>query len=256
MSPVELGPTTIEFPGAYGHGQLEGLPLSGVVTSPFGPRDPIWTPSGWTTDFHSGADIWRWDVNGAPILAPAPCVVKGSYQDGAGGQTVGVEFEDGTGALFIHMQGLQAGVGNHLRRGDLIGLVGTTGLSTGPHLHYMRMRYCGDGPTWYPREALMDPLSPEAGHVPVISEPPPEPLPDVIEGYWPPPGGGAYVVTTAETTAEYIVAQASREGCQLASMNIIEGGVWLDYIVGAPSAINADFPNPVPALRAIFVRAA
>lgn len=249
---IELGPTLVTYPGAFGHGAVAGLPLDGEVTSPFGPRDPIWTPQGWTTGFHSGIDLWRWGINGQPILAPAPCVVKGSYKDDAGGQSVGVEFEDGSGALFIHMEGLQVGVGNVLPRGGLIGLVGTSGLSTGPHLHYMRMRYCGDGPTWYPNDQLIDPLSAEGGFVEFVG--PVESLPDVVEGTWPTPGQAAYVVVTEETTAPYVAAQAAREGCSLASMSVLVDGVWRSYFVGAPDVVNASFPSPFAG--PMFVRAA
>lgn len=163
MSPVELGPTRIVYPGQWGFGRIEGVPLTGDISSPFGPRTPILTPQGWTSDFHSGADLPA--PHGTPILAPADCTVCASYSDGAGGQTLVVRFEDGSGAMFIHMQGLQLGAGTPVARGAIIGFVGTSGLSTGDHLHYARLRQVLDGPAWYARELFIDPLSPEGGFV-------------------------------------------------------------------------------------------
>lgn len=254
---VELGPTVVSQNGSFGHGALTGYPLDADVTSPFGPRQPMWTPAGWTTDFHSGIDLWRWGIEGAPIFAPAPCLVRGSYRDGAGGQVVAVQFEDGTGAQFVHMEGLQVGVGNRLRRGDLVGLVGSSGQSTGAHLHYMRMRYCGDGPVWYPRDALIDPLSPEGGFVAILSsdEQWPTPVRDVVAGEWPAPGQFATVVVTEAATSTEIVAQAAREGCSIAWLAESRNGAWLRYVVGAPPEENGTelfFANPPTAL---FVQA-
>ncbi len=158
---TELGPTRVIQPGAWGFGRIEGLPLTADVSSPFGPRVPILTAAGWTSDFHTGVDLPA--PQGTPVCAPADCVVTASYRDSAGGQTVVVRLEDGTGAMFIHMEGIQLGQGAQVRRGDFVGFVGTSGLSTGYHLHYSRLRQVLDGPAWYDPSVFIDPLSPEGG---------------------------------------------------------------------------------------------
>lgn len=169
-----LGPTAVGWPGIWGFGRIEGYPLSADISSPYGPRTPILTLAGWTSDFHTGIDLPA--PKGTPVCAPADCTVVASYKDGAGGQTLVVRFEDQTGAMFIHMEGLQLGEGTTVRRGDFIGFVGTSGLSTGDHLHYSRMRQVLDGPAWYARELFMDPLSAEGAFTLALT-PPENPAP-------------------------------------------------------------------------------
>lgn len=179
-----LGPTTIMYPGLYGFGRIDGFPLSADVSSPFGPRTPILTSAGWTSDFHSGIDLPA--AKGTPVCAPADCEVAASYQDGAGGQTVVVRFADGSGAMFVHMEGLQIGQGVQLRRGDFLGFVGTSGLSTGDHLHYTRLRQVLNGPAWYDRALLIDPLSTEGGFTATLAppvNPAPPPAPPALDDF-------------------------------------------------------------------------
>lgn len=145
---------------------------------------PILTPAGWTSDFHTGVDLAV--PRGTRILAPAACIVVWSGIDSAGAHVVVVRFDDGTGASFVHMDGPQAGYHMSLRAGDTIGFVGTTGQSTGPHLHYSRMRQVIDNnnlPVWYDRSVFIDPMTeegmeyPDSGPVEVPSDP--QPLPEV-----------------------------------------------------------------------------
>ena len=174
---TELGPTTVRHPGLWGFGELQGVPLSASISSPFGPRTPILTPQGWTSSFHSGIDLPA--PRATPILCPADATVCASYADGAGGRTLVVRFEDGTGAMFVHMEGLQLGQGTPVARGAILGFVGTSGLSTGDHLHYARLRQVLDGPAWYDTSVFMDPLGPEGAFVEVLSTPPVTPTPEL-----------------------------------------------------------------------------
>ena len=153
---MELGPTKLLAGGLWGNGEFQGAPVSGSIGSLFGPRSPIWTPNGFTSDFHTGVDIAA--PHGTPIFCPAPGKVAASYFDSAGGQTVVVRFDDGTGAMFIHMEGLMLPQGMIVRRGDIIGTIGTSGLSTGPHLHFGLLSQVLDGPAWYAREIFLDPM--------------------------------------------------------------------------------------------------
>lgn len=163
-----LGPTEIFPGGMWGYGQVVGYPVSGHISSPFGPRQPILTPQGWTSDFHTGIDIPA--PHGTPIFCPAPGEVAASYSDGAGAQTVVVRFDgasvsdnmlDGQvrGAMFIHMAGTMAYQGMKLQRGSIIGTVGSTGMSTGDHLHLSFLSHVISGPTWYAREFFVDPMT-------------------------------------------------------------------------------------------------
>ena len=152
-----LGPTEIKRPGMWGFGEVQGYPVTGSISSPYGPRVPFLTPYGWTGDFHNAIDIQA--PKGTPIYMPAPGKVTASYKDGAGGQTVVVRFTDGTGAMFVHMEGIQVWEGMELQRGSWIGGVGTSGMSTGDHLHFSLLKYVYDAPSWYPADAFIDPLT-------------------------------------------------------------------------------------------------
>ena len=159
---MELGPTRIK-PGMWGHGALEGYPISGEVSSPFGPRVPFLTPQGMTGDFHSGLDIVA--PRGTPIFAPCDFTVTFSgvplneNANSVSGNGIYGELSDGSGIGFWHMEGLQLDLGHKVRRGDIIGQVGSSGMSTGPHLHFMRLT----GPMlqdqmWFPRSQFTDPM--------------------------------------------------------------------------------------------------
>ena len=171
-----LGPSEIRLNGgSYGHGEILGYPLTASVSSPFGPRTPFWTPLGWTSDFHNGVDLPA--PHGTPIFCPAPGKVAASYFDSAGGQTVVVRFDDGTGAMFIHMEGLQLAQGTVVRRGDIIGVVGTSGLSTGDHLHFSLLTQVRDGISWYAKEEFLNPMTANWSTNP---EPPIPPVVDAL----------------------------------------------------------------------------
>ena len=160
---AELGPTQVRRPGLWGHGGITGYPLTGDISSPFGPREPFWTAAGWTSDFHVGIDIPA--MKGTPLIAPCDFIVTFSGNpvdrttDLAGGQGVYGQLVDGTGIGFWHMEGLQLDIGHRVRRGDVIGQVGTSGMSTGDHLHFMRLV----GPilnncSWYDKSRFFNPM--------------------------------------------------------------------------------------------------
>lgn len=83
---------------------------------------------------HEGVDITA--PYGAPVIAPASGrVVSVGWRSGFG---LAVELDHGYGlrTIYAHLSRTTAAVGQQLRRGDRVGYVGNTGLSTGPHLHY------------------------------------------------------------------------------------------------------------------------
>jgi hypothetical protein len=84
---------------------------------------------------HSGIDLAM--PEGTTLRSVADGVVDRVY-DGTGliGKGLSVKFPDGTRAIYGHMNEVKAHVGDHLNAGDIVGLSGNTGNSTGPHLHF------------------------------------------------------------------------------------------------------------------------
>jgi hypothetical protein len=106
------------------------------VASGFGYRiDPIYK----TPKMHTGLDFAA--AIGTPIYATADGVVKSaSYDDGGYGNHVIINHGYGYETLYGHMVRLKARGGERVKRGQVIGYVGSTGKSTGPHCHYEVIR--------------------------------------------------------------------------------------------------------------------
>jgi murein DD-endopeptidase MepM/ murein hydrolase activator NlpD len=108
-------------------------PVDGVLTSGFGPRKhPILK----TVRIHKGVD-WAAPA-GTPILAAFDGTIAFRGDGGGYGNVVRIAHADGSETRYAHMQRFaeSATVGTSVKAGDTIGYVGTTGLSTGPHLHF------------------------------------------------------------------------------------------------------------------------
>ena len=87
---------------------------------------------------HEGIDITA--AYGTRIIAPAAGrVIKVGYENGYGNMVV-IDHGYGLETRYAHMSRYVARVGQQVKRGDLLGYVGSTGLSTGPHLHYEVLR--------------------------------------------------------------------------------------------------------------------
>ena len=107
-------------------------PVEGMISSRFGGRaSPFGT--GWG-EFHKGLDIRN--RAGTPIVATAFGVVIQAGPDKAYGNSVEVDHGNGIVTKYAHMQSYVVSVGQSLKRGEILGFVGSTGRSTGPHLHY------------------------------------------------------------------------------------------------------------------------
>lgn len=106
----------------------------GVFRSGFGPRKhPI---LGYTR-MHTGVD-WA-DNTGTPIFAAGNgTVLKAEWDRGGYGRRIEIQHLNGYVTAYSHMSGFARGIqpGAKVRQGQIIGYVGSTGLSTGPHLHY------------------------------------------------------------------------------------------------------------------------
>ena len=126
---------------SYNESGTEVFPLpSGKyrITSCYGPRDPINTPAGTTSNFHDGIDLAA--EAGTPIYAWKEGVVVASENAYHGyGNYVVVKHSTSTGnvyTLYAHMSRRMAKVGDVVKVGDQLGTVGSTGYSTGAHLHF------------------------------------------------------------------------------------------------------------------------
>lgn len=103
-------------------------PTTGEVTSPYGLR---WGG----TDFHPGIDIAN-DM-GTPIVATADGVVEyAGWNSGGYGNMVDINHGNGLMTRYGHASQVVVSTGQHVKRGQLIAYMGSTGFSTGPHVHY------------------------------------------------------------------------------------------------------------------------
>lgn len=108
-------------------------PVSGfTLTSPFGMRlHPV---LGYYR-MHNGIDMAC--AQGTPIYATrAGKVTVASYQAGGAGNYVSINHLDGFASIYMHMTHYVVSAGQSVSQGQLIGYVGSTGISTGPHLHF------------------------------------------------------------------------------------------------------------------------
>jgi murein DD-endopeptidase MepM/ murein hydrolase activator NlpD len=107
------------------------LPVSGRVTSGFGER---FHPILGYARMHKGVDLAA--SYGAPIAAAAPGKVIAAGWAGGYGREVIIAHAGGIQTRYGHMSRLAAAVGQTVSQGQVIGYVGSSGLSTGPHVHY------------------------------------------------------------------------------------------------------------------------
>ena len=125
----------------------------------------IWPTQGWLTDsfgrrrdpftgeraFHSGLDIST--DRGQPVYATAAATVQSAGAAGAYGNMVALDHGFGIVTRYAHLQRVTVKPGDSVRRGDVIGLAGSTGRSTGDHVHY---EVLANGRTLNPLRFLID----------------------------------------------------------------------------------------------------
>ncbi len=124
-------------------------PCLGFITTYFGEVGPT------SVNGHSGIDIARWF--GDPVGAPLDGLVLDAGWDPAYGNNVTLDHGNGFQTRFGHFQQLMVEGGERVARGQVIGYVGTTGYSTGPHLHFELWRH---GVLMDPLEVLPRPYAP------------------------------------------------------------------------------------------------
>ena len=108
--------------------------LSWPITGSYVSSGYKWRRLGGTTSFHGAIDIPS--STGTPIKAAAGGVVIVARYYGAAGRTVFIDHGGGMTTLYFHMNKIYVSVGQTVVTGDTIGSVGTTGRTTGPHLHF------------------------------------------------------------------------------------------------------------------------
>jgi len=110
--------------------------VTDTITSGFGRRvHPV------TGDhrFHTGVDLRA--AEGAPIRAAAGGIVRDAGPRGGYGKAVEIDHGDGTTTLYAHASQLLVHKGQRVDEGQPVGLVGQTGVATGPHLHFELRRH-------------------------------------------------------------------------------------------------------------------
>jgi murein DD-endopeptidase MepM/ murein hydrolase activator NlpD len=108
-----------------------GWPAVGAITSPFGERN---APFGGGNQFHTGVDISV--PSGTPVKATADGVISYAGWNAGSGNLVVVEHGAGYSTFYAHSSSIPVKVGQRIKRGDVISYSGSTGNSTGPHVHY------------------------------------------------------------------------------------------------------------------------
>ena len=104
----------------------------GKINNEFGfRRNPF---GGRTYEFHPGMDIDG--EKGDDVLAPANGTVIKAGGQGGYGNMIEIDHGNGLTTRYGHLSKIEVQVGDAIQRGQLIGLIGSTGRSTGPHLHY------------------------------------------------------------------------------------------------------------------------
>jgi murein DD-endopeptidase MepM/ murein hydrolase activator NlpD len=119
------GEETSGGPGSF------SWPVTGTITSPFGWRS---NPFGGSPEFHQGLDIAA--PSGTTVTAAAGGTVIMAQWYGGSGNYILIDHGGGYSTGYGHLSAIYVSNGQSVKRGQAIGAVGSTGASTGPHLHF------------------------------------------------------------------------------------------------------------------------
>jgi murein DD-endopeptidase MepM/ murein hydrolase activator NlpD len=124
-------PATV--PGANAASNMPSIwPVAGAIRGGFGVRRNPFGGSG--SEFHKGQDISA--PMGTPVIATADGVITIAGWQRGYGRVVYIDHGNGLTTRYGHLSRIDVIEGQTIRRGEQLGLVGSTGRSTGPHLHY------------------------------------------------------------------------------------------------------------------------
>lgn len=128
---VDLSGVTPQFTGSTSRGKY-GSPLRSYnISSGYGPRR---SPTRGASSNHQGVDMAA--PMGTPIYATHNGVVAGTNNRGGYGNSITLNAGNGVQTFYGHNSRNTVRPGQRVQKGQLIGYVGSTGVSTGPHLHY------------------------------------------------------------------------------------------------------------------------
>ncbi len=108
------------------------MPVKGYITEGWGQRPDPFNPA--VKEHHPAVDISA--PKGSRVVATADAIVIFSGQRAGYGNMVVLDHKFGMTTRYAHLQRIDVQVGQHVSRGEIIGSVGETGRTTGPHLHY------------------------------------------------------------------------------------------------------------------------
>ena len=106
-------------------------PTRGLVTSSFGSRVSPFTG---IKEFHKGLDIAN--RQGTPVVAAADGTVTFANDKGFWGKLIIINHGHGMSTRYAHLSKFFKEPGDSVKRGEIVGKIGSTGRTTGPHLHY------------------------------------------------------------------------------------------------------------------------
>lgn len=139
----EMKETQEEIDRIYASMEESGEFVGGTFMLPVPGYSYISSYYGWRfngTDFHTGVDFTGANVNGKSVVASntgTVSFIKTTYVPGVGyGKYIIVDHGGGYSTLYAHLSSINVSVGQEVRKGENIANVGSTGWSTGPHLHF------------------------------------------------------------------------------------------------------------------------
>mgnify|MGYP003345844995 CR=1 FL=1 len=234
---AKLNPCTVIENGSIVSGMpaIKGGPFPQDVTmqlvSPYGPRDPIYTPNGTTANFHFGADFWSPEAP-PPLVAMTDGVVTYSVSgDSMVGNWIQVQ-NDQYSWEYYHLSAPSGlNVGDTVIPGQYVGNVGATGMATGPHLH-LGIKHNG---------STVDPMPFLTGGTGVSVTPEFRPAPSNVKYS---PDNTALVVFIGGTIKD--LEQLSRDAGAKGVWVQDQGGVFRLYSLDGPDFINKDFVEAFP----------
>lgn len=149
---AEAQQLAIEAMRTSGAAEAAGIVVTGNYAWPTVTQN-ITSPYGWRIcpfhgkEFHDGIDISCSGINGKPVYAIQDGVITRSSWYSGYGNCVIISCAGGISALYAHLSGYNCSKGQVVSKGQVLGYVGSTGNSTGPHLHFMVFK---DGTTISP----------------------------------------------------------------------------------------------------------
>jgi murein DD-endopeptidase MepM/ murein hydrolase activator NlpD len=123
--------TKVESQQAMARATPSIFPVAGWISSDFGTRADPFTGK---PDFHPGIDLSA--ARGTPVRAAADGTVESAGYNGNYGNSIVITHGFGIGTRFGHLSGYAVSLGQKVKRGQVIGFVGSTGRATSSHLHF------------------------------------------------------------------------------------------------------------------------